>query len=106
MADFTVAEDSDTFSISCPTCSCLLDNETVAGETQTYAASDRFVSHFRLLDKLGAGQFGTVWKAFDTKLHRNVAVKIPRQNIDDSVRESFFREARAAAQLNPRSRIG
>lgn len=100
MAEFTVAEDSDTLSISCPTCSCLMDNETVAGETKTHVASDRFISHFRLLDKLGSGQFGTVWKAFDTKLHRNVAVKIPRQNIDDSVRESFFREARAAAQLN------
>ena len=99
-ADFTVAEDSDTRSISCPTCSCKIDNETVVGETKTHAAKDRFVSHFRLLDILGSGQFGTVWKAFDTKLHRNVAVKIPRQNIDDSIRDSFFREARAAAQLN------
>ena len=99
-ADFTVAEDSDTHSMSCPTCSCSIEDETVIGETKTHAAKDHFVNHFRLLDKLGSGQFGTVWKAFDTKLHRNVAVKIPRQNIDDSIRESFFREARAAAQLN------
>ena len=59
------------------------------------------VGHFKLLDKLGGGAFGTVWSALDTELDRTVAVKIPHSSQFDRIgAEQFIREARTAAQLN------
>ncbi|MEJ7595364.1 MAG: protein kinase [Planctomycetaceae bacterium] len=60
----------------------------------------RMVGHFRLLEVVGQGTFGTVWRAHDTELDRIVAVKTPR-NRDISADEAnqFLREAQAAAQL-------
>src|SRR5262249_52738697 len=56
---------------------------------------------FQLLERLGLGGFGAVWKARDTQLDRIVAIKIPHSGLltekDDL--ERFQREARAAAQL-------
>ncbi len=58
------------------------------------------VGHFRLDKKLGEGACGAVYKAYDTKLDRTVAVKIPRGSlISEAEIEQFVREARAAAQL-------
>ena len=59
-----------------------------------------YVSHFRLLHKIGGGAFGTVWKAHDTRLDRTVALKLPRaEDLDWLSREQFLREARSSAQL-------
>ncbi len=60
----------------------------------------RTVAHFELQRRLGEGSFGEVWEAEDTKLLRQVAVKLPRRG-ELTVRETelFLREARAAAQL-------
>ena len=69
-------------------------------ETESYTAAKRSIGHFELLNPLGTGTFGTVWKARDTKLDRVVALKIPRRDqIDPSNVEMFLREARATAQL-------
>lgn len=58
------------------------------------------LQHFRLLEKLGTGSFGTVWKAEDTELHRKVAIKIPRKSqLNREDEEMFVREARVAASL-------
>lgn len=58
------------------------------------------VAHFQLLERLGQGAFGSVWKARDTELDRSVAVKIPRKGqLTTTESEQFLREARSAAQL-------
>ena len=62
--------------------------------------STRSIGHFDLIDQVGMGAFGTVYKAHDSELDRSVAVKIPRQSeLDGAQAEQFLREARAAAQL-------
>ncbi len=60
------------------------------------------LGNYRLLERIGAGGMGEVWRAEDTKLLRHVAIKIlPRQlALDAEWKERFLREARAIAQLN------
>lgn len=58
------------------------------------------LGRFELIERIGAGGFGTVWKAFDCELERMVAVKVPRSHdLDADEMEKFLREARATAQL-------
>ena len=62
----------------------------------------REISHYRVLSRLGEGAMGEVYQARDTKLGRDVAIKIlPRQFTADSERVARFeREARVLAALN------
>ena len=62
----------------------------------------RTVSHFRVLELLGAGGMGVVYRAEDTRLRRTVALKflLPQFVLDDSAKERFLLEARSAAALD------
>jgi serine/threonine protein kinase len=60
------------------------------------------LGNYRLIDRIGAGGMGEVWRAEDQKLLRRVAIKIlpPQLAADAEWKERFLREARTVAQLN------
>ena len=88
--------------ISCPYCGSQFN---ITGEDPVKTLSHRCpdiktIGRFRLIEEVGVGAFGSVWRAEDPQLSRLVAIKIPRkQQLTAEEIELFFREARAVAQL-------
>jgi len=66
------------------------------------AIPEHSIAHYRVMEKIGAGGMGTVYKAYDKKLHRIVALKLlpPEYVSQQDRRRRFFQEARAASALN------
>src|SRR5262245_33700236 len=60
------------------------------------------LGHYRILDRLGAGGIGDVYRARDTRVGRTVVIKILRAEIaaDPAARERFLEDARAAERLS------
>ncbi len=75
--------------------------EPTAHATDARVANQELVGRFRVISILGRGSFGTVYRAYDPLLDREVALKVPRFAPDDrDMIARFHREAKAAARLH------
>lgn len=88
-----------TMASTCPACGSELP---MFESTLTYRReTPQRIGRFELRERLGQGQFGVVWKAWDTEVERFVALKIPRTiEIFEKGEELFRKEARAVAALD------
>jgi WD40 repeat protein/serine/threonine protein kinase len=86
--------------VVCPTCGSSFRVEVNSSSSQA-GRSGQKIGKFEIIETVGVGAFGTVYKARDAELDRLVAVKVPRAgNLSgERERDRFLREARSVAQL-------
>lgn len=117
---FRVAESVAGRNVTCKSCGRDFVAQPVAQETVAPQARDTSadmstpaawvkdaallsrIGRFEVRKKLGQGGFGTVYRAFDPQLERDVAVKVPKTELlaSPESEKRFLREAKAAARLN------
>lgn len=100
--DMPVETDPAGDQVVCPACGSSFNLASAPTIAWSPNAKQRKLGRFELIDRVGLGTFGTVYKARDTELDRIVAIKVPRTiTIDDGSGDSdrFLREARSVAQL-------
>jgi hypothetical protein len=89
--------------VVCPSCGSTFRIEAEGASTRSWVpgSGPRRLGRFELIDQLGMGAFGAVYKARDPQLDRTVAIKVPHAGSLSGIesRDRFLREARSAAQL-------
>ncbi len=87
--------------VTCGSCGSAVSVDPDGTRTDRQVRLPKFISHFKILSVIGQGAFGTAYKAEDTRLGRNVAIKVPRAGSFATPNDEFrfVREARNAAQL-------
>ncbi len=86
----------------CASCDAIVEGREL-GETDCRECGQRIaIGRYELLERVGEGAFGYVYRARDPRLDREVAVKIPRSNriLTPEESERFLRESRHVAQLD------
>ena len=90
------ATDETSRKVTCLHC----DNSVLLLNNRKGLQAGSMIAQFELVSRLGSGSFGLVWKARDTRLKRDVAIKVPRRGLLTSEQqELFLREARVAAAI-------
>src|SRR3989440_7938005 len=103
----TIAKMSDPSTLSCPKCDAPID----IGDAEPLSRVPcpgcgervrvpRSFNHFELRDTLGTGGMGTVYKARDTQLDRDVALKLLRKDLGPEYANQLQHEARITASVN------
>jgi eukaryotic-like serine/threonine-protein kinase len=98
---------SDSDTVSCPNCGAavgIVDAEPLARvpcpECGERIRATRFYNHFELRETLGTGGMGTVYKAHDMQLDRDVALKLLRKDLGPEYANQLQHEARITASVN------
>ena len=95
------ALEPNTEEVLCPACGSRFRLEHESTIAWTPSGARRSLGKFELIEMVGSGAFGTVYKARDPQLDRTVAIKVPRSGhlADRADLDRFLREARSVARL-------
>jgi len=97
--EFVDEQETITEDITCPSCQSRID--IISPEESTYVSSAGLeIGRFKVVERLGTGSFGAVYRAWDDELQRDVAIKIPRPDrLTSTTSHQFLKEARSASRL-------